>query len=256
MTIAVKDLAPPLAERHPKTERDLRIELAAAYRLIALFEMDDTIYTHLTARLPGEDHHFLINPYGMGFDEITASSLVKIDTEGRKLDASAWPVNPPGFVIHSAVHMARKDVCSVMHTHTRAGMAVAATQRGLLPISQFALEFHDRLGYHDYEGIATDLAERARLVRDLGNHNAMILRNHGLLTVGRTVAEAFYLLYYLEQSCRVQVAAQSTGDSLRLVGPNLAEHTAQQCEMGAGKGERLWQAMLRKLDRIDPSYKD
>ncbi len=256
MTVAVRDLAPPLAERTVKTERELRIDLAAAYRLIALFEMDDTIYTHITARLPGAAHHFLINPYGMGFDEITASSLVKIDVEGRKLVESPWPVNPPGFVIHSAVHMAREDVCCVVHTHTRAGMAVAATQSGLLPISQFALEFHDRLGYHDYEGIATDLAERERLVRDLGRHNAMILRNHGLLTVGRSVAEAFYLMYYLEQSCRVQVTAQATGDALRPVGPNLAEHTAQQCEMGTGKGERLWQAMIRKLDRIDPGYKD
>ena len=256
MSVVLKDLAPPLAERHVNTEAELRIELAAAYRLTALFGMDDTIYTHITARLPGADHEFLINPYGMGFDEVTASSLVKIDTEGRKLTDSPWPVNPAGFVIHSAVHMAREDACCVVHTHTHAGMAVAATQRGLLPISQFALEFHARLGYHDYEGIAHDLAERMRLVRDLGSHNAMILRNHGLLTVGRSVAEAFYLMFYLEQACRVQVTAQSTGDALRLVGSNLAEHTAQQCEMPVAKGDRLWQAMRRKLDRIDPSYRD
>jgi ribulose-5-phosphate 4-epimerase/fuculose-1-phosphate aldolase len=255
VTVAVNDLAPPLAARSVRSEQELRVELAACYRLVALHGMDDTIYTHITARLPGPAHHFLINPYGLAFDEITASSLVKIDLEGRKVEDSPWPVNPPGFVIHSAVHGAREDVCCVVHTHTNAGMAVAATQRGLLPISQFALEFHDRLAYHDYEGIATDLDERARLVRDLGTHNAMILRNHGLLTCGRTVAEAFYLMYYLEQSCRVQVTAQSTGDALRLVGPNLAEHTAKQYEVGAGKGERLWQAMIRKLDRVDPSYR-
>ncbi|MBM3524593.1 MAG: class II aldolase/adducin family protein [Alphaproteobacteria bacterium] len=249
-------LAPPLADRRPKTERELRIELAAAYRLIALHGMDDTIYTHITARLPGSAHHFLINPYGMAFDEVTASSLVTIDLEGRKVDDSAWPVNPPGFVIHSAIHAARTDVCCVLHTHTIAGMAVAATETGLLPLSQFALEFHHRLAYHEYEGIATDLAERERLVRDLGDRNAMILRNHGLLTVGRTVAEAFYFMYYLEQSCRVQLAAQSSGDRLRLVGANLAEHTARQLDVPSGKGERLWQAMLRKLDRVDTSYRD
>lgn len=256
MTVDVNSLAPPLADRRPLTERELRVELAAAYRLIALHGMDDTIYTHITARLPGPAHHFLINPYGLAFDEVTASSLVKIDLEGRKVEDSPWPVNPPGFVIHSAVHAARPDVCCVVHTHTLAGMAVASTEQGLLPLSQFALEFHDRLAYHDYEGIATDLSERERLVRDLGTRNAMILRNHGLLTVGRTVAEAFYFMYYLEQSCRVQVAAQSTGDRLRVVGPNLAEHTARQYDVGSGKGERLWQAMLRKLDRVDPSYRD
>lgn len=256
MTLDVNSLAPPLAARHATSEHDLRIELAAAYRLIALHGMDDTIYTHITARLPGPAHHFLINPYGLGFDEVTASSLVKIDLDGRKVEDSPWPVNPPGFVIHSAVHAARADVCCVLHTHTLAGMAVAATENGLLPLSQFALEFHDRLAYHDYEGIATDLSERERLVRDLGTRSAMILRNHGLLTVGRSVAEAFYFMFYLEQSCRVQVAAQSTGDRLRLVGANLAEHTARQFDGGTGKGERLWQAMLRKLDRVDPSYRD
>lgn len=256
MTVDVRGLAPPLEAAAPPSERELRVDLAACYRLIALHGMDDTIYTHATARLPGPADHFLINPYGLAFDEITASSLVKIGLDGEKLEPSPWPVNPPGFVIHSAVHSGRPDAGCVVHTHTTAGMAVAATEKGLLPISQFALEFWNRLATHDYEGIATDLAERERLVRDLGPRDAMLLRNHGLLTVGRTVAEAFYLMYYLEQACRVQVAAQSTGDALRLVGPNLAEHVARQCEIGAGKGERLWRAMRRKLDRLDPSYRD
>ena len=256
MTLDVRGLAPPLAEAAPHTERELRIDLAACYRLLALHGMDDTIYTHVTARLPGRAHHFLINPFGMAFDEITASSLVKIGLDGEKLEPSAWPVNPPGFVIHSAIHAARADAGCIVHTHTVAGMAVAATEKGLLPISQFALEFHDRLAVHEYEGIATDLDERARLARDLGQRDAMLLRNHGLLTVGRTVAEAFYLMHYLEQACRVQVAAQSTGDGLRLVGANLAEHVARQCEDGPARGERSWRAMRRRLDRIDPSYRD
>jgi ribulose-5-phosphate 4-epimerase/fuculose-1-phosphate aldolase len=257
MLVAVDALAPPLKTRLPSSERELRVDLAACYRLLAHFGMDDTIYTHVTARLPGPAHHFLINPYGLGFDEVTASSLVKIDLAGEKVEDSPWPVNPPGFVIHSALHAARPDAGCVIHTHTIAGMAVAATEQGLLPISQHALEFHGRIAVHDYEGIATDLEERARLVRDLDRRNAMILRNHGLLTVGRTIAEAFQYMYYLEQACRVQVAAQSTGDRLRLVGANLAEHTARQFEgSNTGKGERLWQAMRRKLDRIDPSYRN
>ena len=256
MTLDVNTLAPPLAPSAPASEAELRVDLAACYRLIAHFGMDDTIYTHITARVPGGGHGFLINPYGMAFDEITASSLVKIGFDGEKLEASPWPVNPPGFVIHSALHMGRADAGCVIHTHTVAGMAVAATEQGLLPLSQWALEFHDRLAVHDYEGIATDLDERERLVRDLGARNAMLLRNHGLLTVGRTVAEAFYFMYYLEHACRVQLAAQSSGAALRPVGPNLAEHVAQQCEVGAGKGERLWRAMRRKLDRLDPSYRD
>ena len=256
MTVDVRSLAPPLAPAAPPSERELREDLAACYRLIAHFGMDDTIYTHITARLPGDGHGFLINPYGMAFDEITASSLVKIGVDGEKLEDSPWPVNPPGFVIHSAVHMGRDDVGCVIHTHTVAGMAVAASASGLLPLSQWSLEFHDRLAVHEYEGIATELDERERLVRDLGARNAMLLRNHGLLTAGRTVAEAFYYMYYLEQACRVQVAAQSSGAALRPVGANLAEHVARQSEVGAGKGERLWLAMRRKLDRLDPSYRD
>ncbi|GAB4166019.1 MAG: class II aldolase/adducin family protein [Thalassobaculales bacterium] len=249
-------LAPALEARREEGEAALRRELAACYRLVAHFGMDDTIYTHISARLPGPEHHFLINPYGLAFDEVTASSLVKIDLDGNKLDDSPWPVNPPGFVIHSALHMARPDVVCVVHTHSLAGMAVAATEEGLLPLNQIALEFHNRVAYHDYEGVATDLSERERLVADLGPHRLMILRNHGLLTAGRSVAEAFYLIYYLEQACRIQVAAKSLGGRLRLVPEELAEHAARQMDTGEGRGERMWRAMLRKLDRLDPSYKD
>jgi len=248
-------LAPNLPEREYAGERQLRTDLAACYRLIAHFGMDDTVFTHISLRIPGPEHHFLINPYGMGFDEVTASSLVKVGLDGRLVEPSEWPVNPAGFVIHSAIHAAHPDANCVIHTHTVAGMAVAASEAGLLPISQHAMEFHNRLGYHEYEGIALDLEERERLVADLGPHRAMILRNHGLLTVGRTVAEAFHYMYYLEQACRVQVAAAGMG-KLRIARDNLAEHTAQQFLSGPGKGERMWRAMLRKLDRLDPSYRD
>jgi ribulose-5-phosphate 4-epimerase/fuculose-1-phosphate aldolase len=238
-------------------ERALRIELAASYRLVALYGMDDTVFTHITARVPGDSHHFLINPLGLLWEEITASALVRIDLDGNVIDPPGAVVNYPGFVIHSAVHAARRDVVCVMHTHTVAGIAVAATKAGLLPISQHAMEFYNRLGVHDYEGIATDLDERARLVRDLGPHSAMLLRNHGLLTCGASVAEAFHVMYYLEQACRAQVAAASMGE-LRLVPPPVAEHAARQFlpPGSAGKGRTMWRALLRKLDRLDPSYRN
>lgn len=250
------------AEREKRVddaERKLRVDLAAAYRLIALYGMDDMIYTHLSVRVPGPDHHFLINPYGMMFDEVTASSLVKIDLDGKMVEPSNWQVNEAGFVIHSAIHAARDDAKCVMHTHTVAGMAVAATQEGLLPLSQHSMEFYGgRVAYHDYEGIALDLDERERLVRDLGDCKVMMLRNHGLLTVGQSVAEAFQYMYYLEQSCRVQVAAASMSGRLRHVPHDVAEHTAGQFVRPGQppKGMRLWPALLRKLDRIDPSYRD
>jgi ribulose-5-phosphate 4-epimerase/fuculose-1-phosphate aldolase len=255
MAVELRALAPHLPEREYQTERQLRVDLAACYRLIAHYGMDDTIFTHISLRVPGPRKHFLINPYGMGFDEVTASALVKIDIDGKRVDDSEWDVNPAGFVIHSAIHSARADANCVLHTHTTAGMAVAASEVGLQPITQHAMEFHGRLAYHDYEGIALDLDERERLVRDLGDKPAMILRNHGLLSVGRTVAEAFHYMYYLEQACRVQVAAASLG-KLRVATDNLAAHTAGQFQTGPGKGERMWRALLRKLDRIDPSYRD
>ena len=254
-------LATPIDQQHaerPADERQLRIDLAAAYRLIHHFGMDDTIYTHLSLRVPGPEHHFLINPYGMTFDEITASSLVKIDLDGHPVGDSPWPVNPAGFTIHSAVHMARDDAPCVMHTHTTAGMAVAAMRRGLLPLNQMSLLFYDNLAYHDYEGAALDLDERERIVADLGDKPAMILRHHGLLTVGRTVAEAFYYMYYLEQSCRLQLAALQTGEELVLVPDEVGWHyRRQESEFESlPKGDRMWPALLRRLDRIDPSYRD
>jgi ribulose-5-phosphate 4-epimerase/fuculose-1-phosphate aldolase len=252
-------LATPIGQHaeRPADERQLRIDLAAAYRLIHHFGMDDTIYTHLSLRVPGPEHHFLINPYGMTFDEITASSLVKIDLDGNPVGDSPWPVNPAGFTIHSAVHMARDDAPCVMHTHTTAGMAVAAMRRGLLPLNQMSLLFYDRVAYHDYEGAALDLDERKRIVADLGDKPAMILRHHGLLTVGRTVAEAFYYMYYLEQSCRLQIAALQTGEELVLVPDEVSRHyRRQESEFESlPKGDRMWPALLRRLDRIDPSYR-
>jgi ribulose-5-phosphate 4-epimerase/fuculose-1-phosphate aldolase len=184
---------PPAPDREP-TEVELRQDLAAAYRLIALFGMTDLVFTHLSARIPGEGHRFLINPYGLLFEEITASSLVEVDAQGEPRQATSWPVNPAGFVIHSAIHTARPDAVCVMHTHTLAGMTVAAQTGGLLPLNQISMEFHNQVGLHEYEGIAADdnLTERERIVRDLGMKHCLIMRNHGLLTVGRTVAEAFY----------------------------------------------------------------
>ncbi len=242
---------------HVPTEREVREDLAAAYRLIAHFGMTDLVFTHLSARLPGEGHRFLVNPYGLLFEEITASSLVAVDAEGEPVQETAWPVNPAGFVIHSAVHAGREDAMCVMHTHTIAGMAVAAQEQGLLPVNQISIEFAGRVAVHDYEGIAADdnLSERQRLVRDLGDQHCMILRNHGLLTVGRTVAEAFYYMYYLEQSCRIQLAAQSGGKALTMPPPEVVERTRDQFGHGPTKGWLPWQALRRKLDREQPGYK-
>ncbi|WP_375458285.1 class II aldolase/adducin family protein [uncultured Enterovirga sp.] len=235
----------------------LRCDLAAAYRLIARFGMDDLVYTHLSMRLPGPGDRFLINPYGWMFDEITASSLVVVDAEGMPAKGSDAAVNPAGFVIHSAIHRARADAHCVMHTHTLAGMAVAALDCGLLPVNQMSMEFHGQVALHPYEGIADDLAERERLVADLGAKPAMILANHGLLTVGRTVAEAFYYMYYLEQACRIQVAAMSTGAKLSLPSPEVCEHAAGQFGRGSPtKGQRPWAALRRRLDREAPDYRD
>lgn len=239
------------------SEREVRIALAACYRLIAHFGMDDLVYTHISARVPGHAEHFLINPYGLMFHEITASSLVKIDHEGAIVEDTGYPVNKAGFVIHSAVHAARPEVNCVLHTHTRAGIAVSCLAEGLLPINQFSLMFYDRLAYHDYEGIALDLDERARLIRDLGNHPAMILRNHGLLTAGQSVAEAFVHMYYLEQSCRVQIDLMASGGKLIPLSKEVCAHTAQQyMNSPTPCGEREWPGLLRILDAKDPSYRD
>ena len=235
-----------------------RVDLAACYRLLAYFRMTDLIYTHSTVRVPGEPGHFLINPYGQRWEEITASSLVKIDVDGNKVGDTPYRVNPAGFTIHSAVHMSRHDAACVIHTHTRAGMAVSAVEGGLLPISQIALQFHGRLGIHDYEGIALNLDERQRIIRDLGTYCGVILRNHGLLTVGRTVAEAFSLMFYLNQACEVQVAALSMGQKLVVPPPEVCDRVGRQYDqMAFDDGDLLleWAAHLRLLDTLDPSYR-
>ncbi|MFP3369336.1 class II aldolase/adducin family protein [Pseudomonas sp. SIMBA_068] len=248
------------------TEQRLRQELAACYRLIAHFRMSDLIFTHISLRLPGPEHHFLINPYGLLFDEITASSLVKIDLQGRPVEPSPHPVNPAGFVIHSAIHAAREDAHCVLHTHTRAGCAVAALECGLLPVNQMSMEFYGQVAYHAYEGIALDMDEQQRLVADLGDKPVMILRNHGLLATGGSVAEAFLRMYYLEKACEIQLAAQSAGQ-LILPPAEVCAHTERQFnapgrELKQGELtdpdalQLAWAALLRMLERVAPGYQD
>lgn len=242
----------------------LRCELAAVYRLTAHFKMTDLIFTHISLRLPGDEHRFLINPYGLMFEEITASSLVEIDLDGRPVHPTDYRVNPAGFVIHSAIHAERDDAQCVLHTHTRAGCAVAAQAHGLLPLNQISMEFYGRLGYHDYEGVALDLGEQKRLVADLGDHTAMILRNHGLLTVGASAGAAFLRMLYLDKACQIQVDALAGGTTPTLPGHEIAEHTAQQLAGTATgddfsdpeAGDLAWAALLRLADRIAPDYRD
>jgi ribulose-5-phosphate 4-epimerase/fuculose-1-phosphate aldolase len=234
-----------------------RVDLAACYRLVARYGWDDLIFTHISARVPGPEHHFLINPYGLMFDEITASSLVKVDLEGRKVFDSPFDINPAGFVIHSAVHAAREDAACVLHVHSVNGVAVSAQEQGLLPLSQHSMMVLSSLAYHDYEGVALDDAEKPRLVLDLGDKRFLMLRNHGLLTVGRTVAEAFVGMYFFETSCMMQVRAQAGGGALRRI-PDaiLANAPRQIAEVTRGAGGNLaWPALLRSLDRSDPGYR-
>ena len=239
-------------------EWDLRVNLAACYRLIALYGWDDLVFTHVSARVPGPDDHFLINAYGLLFEEMTASSLVKVDLNGDKVFDSEFDINPAGFVIHSAVHAARPDAHCVLHTHTRAGIAVSALADGLQPISQTSLFPYSSLAYHDYEGIALSDEEKPRLVADLGEKRAMILRNHGLLTVGPTIADAFLFMYLLETACQIQLMAESTGKELVLVPKPIVsgiEAQAEEVTKGLG-GSLVWPGLLRKLDRIDASFRD
>lgn len=239
-------------------EWQTRVDLAAAYRLVALYGWDDLIFTHISARVPGPEHHFLINPYGMMFDEITASSLVKIDLNGKKVMESAYEINPAGFTIHSAVHAGREDALCVMHLHTRNGIAVSAQKQGLLPISQQSLFALASLAYHDYEGLALNDDEKPRLVADLGDKKNLILRNHGLLTIGSNAAEAFLSMYLLERACEIQLLAEAAGTELvQIAKPILDGITAQVKVVTKGIGADLvWPGLLRKLDRIDPSYRD
>jgi ribulose-5-phosphate 4-epimerase/fuculose-1-phosphate aldolase len=243
-----------------EAEWDVRVKLAAAYRLVDYYGWTEQIYGHLTARVPGAEDHFLINPWGLNYEEVTASNLVKIDVDGRVVAGGEHGVNFAGFVIHSAIHMTRSDENHVvMHTHTRAGMAIAAIKEGLLPVSMFATVFHNRLGYHEYEGASLYLDERARLVQSLGPHKAMILRNHGLMAVGRTVPECFLRLYRLERACQVQLDAAAAG-ILNHVPSDVADRSAADLDSYQGmqkkaEGEIEFAALMRKLDRIDDSYR-
>jgi len=236
-------------------EWQLRVDLAACYRLVALYGWSDLVFTHISARIPGPEHQFLINPYGLMFDEITASSLVKVDQQCNKLIESPFPVNPAGFVIHSAIHDARLDVGCVLHTHSRAGVAVSAQRCGVLPISQQSTFVLASLGYHAYEGIAVRDDEKARLQSDLANNKYLVLRNHGLLTVGATVPDAFLAMYTFENTCRIQIDAQPGGE-LVLFDQHIMEGLAQARQTATlGQGPNIaWPALIRKLDRIDPSY--
>lgn len=234
-----------------------RVNLAASYRLIAMYGWDDLIFTHISARVPGPEEHFLINAYGLLFEEMTASSLIKVNLDGDIVQDSEYSINPAGFTIHSAVHAARKDAGCVLHTHTRAGVAVAAQAGGLLPVSQIALFPLSSLAYHGYEGIALNADEKPRLVADLGECNFMILRNHGLLTVGPTIAEAFLYMYALETACQIQLAAQAGGKELVEVNPMIVKGIRAQVDAvlkGIG-ADLAWPGLLRKLDRRDDSYR-
>ena len=238
------------------TESDARHHLCAVYRLLAHFGMDDLIYTHASARVPGEEA-FLINPFGLLFEEITPASLVKVDFEGRVLDNNRHAANAAGFVIHNGILRDRPDRHCVIHTHTRAGVALSCLEAGLLPINQFAIEFHGRLGLHDYEGIAFNLDEGPRLNRDLGENFGLILRNHGLLTVGATIPAAFYFMYYLEQSARVQMDVLATGAPYTVVPPEVLSLTDTQFtshRRAGSAGHRMWPSLLRLLDRKYPNW--
>ena len=244
--------------RYSSAEWETRIQLAACYRLVARYRMTDLIYTHISARLPDSPDQFLLNPYGLMFDEVTASNLVKIDLDGKVVEESGYGVNAAGFTIHSAIHAARHDVGCVLHTHTKAGMAVSCQKQGLLPLNQISLQFYNRLAYHDYEGIALDLDERPRLVASLGDKRSMILTNHGLLTAGRTIPEAFSLMFYLERACEIQIAALAGGSELVIPSPEVCEKTARQSELenDAPLGDQEWAAHIRALDREDASYRN
>jgi ribulose-5-phosphate 4-epimerase/fuculose-1-phosphate aldolase len=238
-----------------QAEQQIRIDLAACYRLVALYDMDDMFSTHISARVPGPETHFLLNPYGMLFEQVTASDLVKVDLAGNIVQETPHSINTAGFVIHSAIHAARPDAKCLLHTHTIAGMAIASLEDGLLPLTQKSMRFYNRIGYHDYEGVADDLSENERLVRDLGTHNALVLRNHGLLTCGPTVAHAFFLMKNLEKSCQTQLAAMASGGKLTILSSRLMEHAAGQVKNRLDGEASGWPSLLKKLDLIDPSYR-
>jgi ribulose-5-phosphate 4-epimerase/fuculose-1-phosphate aldolase len=251
---------PSLKHVVSEDEWKLRVNLAACYRLVAMYGWSDLIFTHISAKLPesvsGKDHHFLINPYGLMFDEITASSLLKIDLQGKQINESSFYVNHAGFVIHSTIHEARHDAVCVLHTHSRAGVAVSAQKEGLLPISQQSSLLLSSLAYHDYEGLAVHDDERDRLKADLGDSKYMILRNHGLLTVGCSVPDAFLAMYFLEMSCQIQISAQA-GGTLSPVPQKVLDGVTSAVRVQQSKGsaaDLAWPALLRRLDRLSPGY--
>jgi len=248
---------PSLQGRVSEEEWKIRVDLAAAYRLVAYYGWDDLIFTHLSARIPGPEHHFLLNPYNLMFEEVTASSLVKVDISGNAVEPSPFITNPAGFTIHSAIHMAREDAHAVIHLHTPHGQAVSAHGDGLLPLTQTAMLIRDEVAYHDYEGVAVDLDERERIVADLGSKGAMLLRNHGTLTVGETVGEAFVKMYFLERACQAQILALSAGrEGCNNPPQGAPEVTAQQGKIGLkmAAGALAWPALLRKMYRLDPGF--
>ena len=247
---------PSLEGKVSDEEWAIRVDLACAYRMVAHYGWDDLIFTHLSARIPGPEHHFLLNPYNLMFEEVTASSLVKVDVQGNPVEPTPFITNPAGFTIHSAIHMAREDAHAVMHLHTPAGQAVSAHSEGLLPLTQTAMLIRGQVAFHEYEGVAVDLGERERLVADLGTKNAMILRNHGTLAVGKNVGECFIRLYYLERACQAQIMALSAGDNLNTPPQGSPEITAQQGEVGLPVAANLlaWPALKRKAYRTDPNF--
>ena len=247
---------PSLEGKVSDEEWDLRVDLAAAYRIVADYAWDDLIFTHLSVRIPGPEHHFLLNPYNLMFEEVTASSLIKVDVNGNPVEPTPFITNPAGFTIHSAIHMAREDAHAVMHLHTPHGQAVSTQGQGLMPLTQAAMLVREDLAYHDYEGIAVDLDERERIVADLGSKNLMLLRNHGSLAVGETIGEAFIRLYTLERACQAQVMALSAGAEINNPPQGAPEVAAQQGAVGLKLAGKLlaWPALKRKAYRLDPSF--
>jgi len=253
---------PSMKSHCSEAEWKARVDLAACYRLVELYGMADMMANHISARVPDEDGAFLINPYGMMYEEITASSLIKVDLAGNILSKPDfgdlnYGINKAGYVIHSAIHGARHEVDCVIHTHSWASMAVSSLACGLLPLTQTAMRFL-KIGYHDYQGVVLDTKEQASLIEDLGNGEALILRNHGALTVGRTVGEAFNWMHRLELACRAQLAAQAAQQPLQAVSPEVLEETWNNYQPGTRRpyGVMEWPALLRKLDRLDNSYRD
>ena len=247
---------PSLEGKVSDEEWAIRVDLAAAYRMVAHCGWDDLIFTHLSARIPGPEHHFLLNPYNLMFEEVTASSLIKVDVDGNAVEPTPFITNPAGFTIHSAIHMARDDAHAVMHLHTPAGQAVSAHAEGLLPLTQTAMVVRGDLAFHDYEGIAVDLSERERLVADLGDKSAMLLRNHGTLAVGKNVGECFVKLYFLERACQAQVMALSAGEQVNNPPQGSPEVTAEQGAAGLTVAANFlaWPALKRKAYRLDPAF--